>query len=1037
MSARLAAVAVAGILAYCSATAQAGSRPAGERAGNYLIVTASTYNNSTPLNQFVAAKGAQGFNVRVHSVASGTGRDAIRAYIQSLWGTPNAPDYVLLVGDTDGSTSTATTIPHFTGGGSKHAPTDLPYACMDAGDDWYPNLAVGRFSVRSTTTLQDVVNKSLTVENGNFSDPDYVKRIALLASNDMDSGAEETHNWVIENYLEPAEYEDVKIYARLGGDTEDVTNAINDGCIMAVYFGHSSSSGWWAPSFSQSNVQSLSNSGLYGLVFGFSCNTAAYDTTECYGETWQRVSNRGAAAYLSASTYIYYGGSEWESSRRLEKYFFQSFFVDDIWEVGPAWQAGLFRLLADPDYGAGDVTRNMFEMFTLLGDPSLLLPQPNGFSLDATPTSHDLCTPPQTSAQYTIEVGKVGEFDEVVTLSATEYPAGASVAFSVNGLPPPFTTVMTVSGLTGAMAGSYDINVRGTSTTLQRSIVLGLNVSSGLPGSVLLLSPPNGADGVPLLPIFTWAEAEGAVSYELEVAADAAFNSIVYSAAVSGTSHQTETPLPTLAEMFWHVRAINACGVGAYSPTFDFTTVDRLMPAFYNMLNGETGSYTYYDDTYDGDGNNDQALAPLSNGLGDLTDGVIATSNWNSTPLPYVGWKSIEPTITFHFGEVVNVRTLTLHLDDSNGNGGVYPPTDVEIIMGGQTLDFEVVDPPAGTPFAVTFSNLGLRGDTMSVQLLDDYFTTNRYMMLSEVELYGAPVTGACCLSGVCEILTDDACAAQGGEYQGDDTTCEPNPCPGTDPGCLFISEVVNGTESGGHPIWLEITNAGLTDFNFVEGGLIVQTDGSSDVAVDVDLSGVTIPAGDSYVINSTAGGGEGAFNTVYGFDADFYTPVPLGDGNDCYILTDAADGSHQVDIYGEFGVDGTGLPWEYTDGYAYRLPADNAGNHGDFDADEWFFGGPGSLVGPNPTQLLLDLTTPGAHAYTEPCVCGSQRRGDANCDEAINGLDIDAFVTAMLDPAAWQAAYECDLLCVCDMNRDLEVDLADVEAFIVALLDE
>lgn len=42
------------------------------------------------------------------------------------------------------------------------------------------------------------------------------------------------------------------------------------------------------------------------------------------------------------------------------------------------------------------------------------------------------------------------------------------------------------------------------------------------------------------------------------------------------------------------------------------------------------------------------------------------------------------------------------------------------------------------------------------------------------------PVTGACCKSGgVCEVLCESDCIADGGTYRGDDTTCESNPCIG------------------------------------------------------------------------------------------------------------------------------------------------------------------------------------------------------------------------------------------------------------------
>ncbi len=342
------------------------------RTGNYLIITAQEFAGSAPLTELASARAADGFTVSTHVVTPGTTGTTLRSYIQSLWGTPDAPDYILLVGDTDGSTAQSDSLPHFDGGGPKGATTDLPYACMDGGDDWFPDIYLGRFPVRSTAQLQAIVDKTLYVEHGDYPSETYTKQIALLATDDSSSGAEDVHDWVAENYIEPNGYIANKIYASSGGNTSDIYDAINGGSLMAVYFGHSGSSGWWTPSFDQSDVRDLTNTGLYPLVFGFSCSTGHYEFDECYGETWIRTANRGAAAYISASTFIYWTQSPWHESQNLEKFFFESFFVDGVWEVGPAWQAALYRL-ADY-YGDTDVVRDHFEMFNLFGDPALELP---------------------------------------------------------------------------------------------------------------------------------------------------------------------------------------------------------------------------------------------------------------------------------------------------------------------------------------------------------------------------------------------------------------------------------------------------------------------------------------------------------------------------------------------------------------------------------------------------------------------------------------------------------------------------------------
>jgi hypothetical protein len=343
---------------------------------NYLIVSAPDYVGSAALNEFINHRTERGYDVSVYSVPTGTSRDDIKAHIQSLWGTPAAPEFLLIVGDTSGGTSTSSTIPHWIGQGSRHGTTDLPYACMDGGDDWYPDMFYGRFSVTSASMLQQVVDKTITVEAGGFSDPDYARRACMIATEDPTAAADALHDSIIDTYLEPAGFTATRVYGDLGGDTADIAAAVSEGVLFTVYFGHSTSSGWYFPAFYQSDVNSLTNDGLYGLAMGWSCNSAQYDTAECFGETWLRAPHKGAAAYLSSSGLVWWGSADaWESSRRMERYFFQSFFQDNIWRVGPAWQAALWRILADPDFGpTHDHTRNIFEEFVLLGDPALCLP---------------------------------------------------------------------------------------------------------------------------------------------------------------------------------------------------------------------------------------------------------------------------------------------------------------------------------------------------------------------------------------------------------------------------------------------------------------------------------------------------------------------------------------------------------------------------------------------------------------------------------------------------------------------------------------
>ncbi|MGE0481647.1 MAG: hypothetical protein AB7Q17_14370 [Phycisphaerae bacterium] len=64
-----------------------------------------------------------------------------------------------------------------------------------------------------------------------------------------------------------------------------------------------------------------------------------------------------------------------------------------------------------------------------------------------------------------------------------------------------------------------------------------------------------------------------------------------------------------------------------------------------------------------------------------------------------------------------------------------------------------------------------------------------------------------------------------------------------------------------------------------------------------------------------------------------------------------------------------------------------------------------------------------------------STLKGDMNCDGVLNNFDIDPFVLAITDPAAWQAAFPLCLLANGDMNDDGSTDNFDIDPFIDALI--
>ncbi|ELS00044.1 Calx-beta domain-containing protein [Gloeocapsa sp. PCC 73106] len=193
-------------------------------------------------------------------------------------------------------------------------------------------------------------------------------------------------------------------------------------------------------------------------------------------------------------------------------------------------------------------------------------------------------------------------------------------------------------------------------------------------------------------------------------------------------------------------------------------TGQRINPISYDMLNGETirdGNGPFYgvwDERYNGTGNPLEDASPLSGGLGDLTDGVIASQSWNiveapSGAGPYVGWGSFNPIITFNFDGVVNIDTVTIYVDDSNGSGGVSVPSSIGMRMGGSTFSSGgLVDPPESPPVSYTFSDLNFQGDSLELTLA----RRNTWVMLSEVTFFGSTDEPTVFLSLEPESVTED-----------------------------------------------------------------------------------------------------------------------------------------------------------------------------------------------------------------------------------------------------------------------------------------
>ena len=168
-----------------------------------------------------------------------------------------------------------------------------------------------------------------------------------------------------------------------------------------------------------------------------------------------------------------------------------------------------------------------------------------------------------------------------------------------------------------------------------------------------------------------------------------------------------------------------------------------LAPTSYSMPNGggvaSGGSLNYWDLNYSGAGVTNLDGAPLTGGLGDLTDGVLAPAfflveNGAGTG-PYVGWhqdgpNQLNPTVTFNFAGNPIIDQIIVHLDNSSA-AGVYAP--VNILINGNSYGY--VAPTSAGVFAIEFNSLNLSGNQHAIQFFQD---TDRWVFVSEIQFFGS-----------------------------------------------------------------------------------------------------------------------------------------------------------------------------------------------------------------------------------------------------------------------------------------------------------
>jgi hypothetical protein len=160
--------------------------------------------------------------------------------------------------------------------------------------------------------------------------------------------------------------------------------------------------------------------------------------------------------------------------------------------------------------------------------------------------------------------------------------------------------------------------------------------------------------------------------------------------------------------------------------------------------------------------------------------------------------------------------------------------------------------------------------------------------------------------------------------------------------GDLVLTGVIQGPRNGANPKAVEllavndIPNLGLYGLGSADNG--GGTDGQ-----EFTFPADSISAGD-FIYVSLEGN---QFVNFFGFSPDYLTTTVNVNGDDAIELYRSGV---VIDVFGDVNVDGTGQPWEYVNGWAYR----NLGTGADgstFTPSNWTFSGINALVGNTSTN--------------------------------------------------------------------------------------
>lgn len=294
-----------------------------------------------------------------------------------------APSYVSLVGDmsydyrkifSNSRENYIPSIPYWTYQYGLAASDNMFVAV--AGSDIVPDLALGRISIEEVSEGQIILDKIFNYPSDNSKE--WKQKVLLFASglNDADEnnfGFNDASLFLEDYFIAPKGFTTKKVFRYpnkprhypFQGGTAELREAINQGGVIANYYGHGG--GYqWDFMFLNDDIYELQNGGKLPFIVSVTCYTAHFDNQDVFGEQFIKVPDKGCIAFFGSSGLTY-----WGAGKGINEQIFSQIFNGKNFVIGKA------ILKAKQNVQSTGFYESQIALQTLLGEPLVRLAFPD------------------------------------------------------------------------------------------------------------------------------------------------------------------------------------------------------------------------------------------------------------------------------------------------------------------------------------------------------------------------------------------------------------------------------------------------------------------------------------------------------------------------------------------------------------------------------------------------------------------------------------------------------------------------------------